>query len=38
MKNIEEKNKEKEKKILAKKNSKKYTIFSHYLALKKIIN
>ena len=30
--------KKKEKKILAKKNSKKYTIFSHYLALKKIIN
>ena len=31
-------NKKNEKKILAKKNSKKYTIFSHYLALKKIIN
>ena len=30
--------KKKEKKILAKKNSKKYTIFNHYLALKKIIN
>tara|TARA_B100000315_G_C14586201_1_gene593138 strand:+ start:2197 stop:3342 length:1146 start_codon:yes stop_codon:yes gene_type:complete len=30
--------KKKEKKIFAKKNSKKYTIFSHYLALKKIIN
>ena len=30
--------KKKEKKLLAKKNSKKYTIFSHYLALKKITN
>ena len=28
----------KEKKFLAKKNSKKYTIFNHYLTLKKIIN